>query len=80
MNKLKLTRILIISLTKKQLKEFLIFEMIIGSTAYWIFKYKNNVFYECIGLAGSILCPFLLKKVISKNKFGFKKNRIITIR
>lgn len=80
MKKIKPTRVLIISLSKKQLKEFLFFEMIIGSTAYWIFKYKNNIFYECTGLAGSILCPFLFKKVISKNKCRFKRNQIITIR
>ncbi|AZV49377.1 hypothetical protein ACUUYQ_14695 [Bacillus halotolerans] len=80
MIKIKPSKVIIISLSKKQLKEFLFFEIIIGSTGYWIFKYKNNIFFECTGLAASILCPLLFKKMISKNKFKFKKNHIITVR
>ncbi|WP_269773981.1 hypothetical protein [Bacillus siamensis] len=80
MIKIKPTKVIIISLSKKQLKEFFFFEIIIGSTGYWIFKYKNNLFFECIGLAGSILCPLLSKKIISENNFKFKKNHIVTVR
>lgn len=53
---------IIYAITKKDVYLFFFYDLFIATLAYYMFKIKPTMFYECLGITGSILCPLLMRK------------------
>ncbi|KKD40590.1 hypothetical protein C7Y46_16770 [Bacillus safensis] len=61
---MKTNKTVICAITKKDLYVFFFCDLFMATLVYYVFKFKPTTFYECAGVMGSILCPFLMKKWI----------------
>ncbi|GAB1306243.1 hypothetical protein SAMN04487921_13235 [Bacillus altitudinis] len=59
---MKTNKTIIYAITKKDVYLFFFYDLFIATLAYYMFKIKPTMFYECLGMTGSILCPLLMKK------------------
>ncbi|RAS86370.1 hypothetical protein [Priestia endophytica] len=59
----KSSKIIIIYVSKRQLKHLFLYEVIIGSIGYWMFKFGDDFFSEVTGFTGSMVLPLIAKKV-----------------
>lgn len=62
----KSSKVIIIYVSKKQLKHLFLYEIIIGSIGYWMFKFDDDFFSEVTGFTGSMILPLIAKKVNPK--------------
>ncbi|MFB6764510.1 hypothetical protein [Bacillus altitudinis] len=60
---MKTNKTIIFAITKKDVYLFFFYDLFIATLVYYLFKIKPTMFYECLGMTGSILCPLLMKKV-----------------
>lgn len=58
---MKTNKTIIYAITKKDVYLFFFYDLFIATLAYYMFKIKPTMFYECLGITGSILCPLLMK-------------------
>ncbi|MEK5496089.1 hypothetical protein [Bacillus sp. FSL M8-0077] len=59
---MKTNKTIIYAITKKDVYLFFFYDLFIATLAYYMFKIKPTMFYECLGITRSILCPLLMKK------------------
>ncbi|RJS63120.1 hypothetical protein [Priestia filamentosa] len=65
----KSSKVIIIYVSKKQLKHLFLYEIIIGSIGYWMFKFDDDFFSEVTGFTGSMILPLIAKKVNPKKAY-----------
>lgn len=65
-NDVKAHNTIFYAITKKDLYVFFFYDLFIATSAYYVFKFKPTTFYECVGVMGSIVCPFLMKKWLNR--------------
>ncbi|MGN7333298.1 hypothetical protein [Bacillus altitudinis] len=59
---MKTNKMIIYAITKKDVYLFFFYDLFIATLAYYLFKIKPTMLYECLGITGNILCPLLMKK------------------
>ncbi|OJT53919.1 hypothetical protein [Bacillus altitudinis] len=59
---MKTNKTIIYAITKKDVYLFFFYDLFIATLAYYMFKIKPTMFYECLGITGSTLCPLLMRK------------------
>ncbi|MEE6132897.1 hypothetical protein [Priestia sp. GS2] len=74
----KPSKILITSVSKKQITNVLLYDCCIGTLSYVLFGFNHRGFFAFTGIAGSIIVPILMKKAFSTSFFN--KNYIIKVR
>ncbi|MDT2047330.1 MULTISPECIES: hypothetical protein [Bacillaceae] len=76
----KPSKILITSVSKKQITNVLLYDCCIGTLGYFIGKYDQQLIYELTGILGSILLPKAMKSLLLRSEyFFFWKERVIVV-
>ncbi|MBN8253227.1 hypothetical protein [Priestia flexa] len=77
----KPSKILITSVSKKQITDTLLYDCCIGTLGYFICKYNQRLIFEVTGILGSILLPKAMKRLLLRSEyFFFWKERVIVVR